>query len=44
VGAIGSGPGTVTFTALPNAVVPVVPRTGTLTIANQTFTVTQPGL
>ena len=41
-GATGNGNGTVTFTALPNAVVPVVPRTGTLTIANQTFTVNQP--
>jgi hypothetical protein len=40
-GATGSGPGTVQFNAVPNT--SGAPRTGTITIGNQTFTVTQAG-
>jgi hypothetical protein len=38
-GAMGSGPGIVTYTVAPN--LSITPRTGTITIANQTFTVNQ---
>jgi hypothetical protein len=41
-GATGSGPGTVQFNAVPNT--SGAPRTGTITIGNQTFTVTQAGI
>ena len=40
-GANGSGNGMVTFTVAPNLTLPLVQRVGTLTIAGQTFTVTQ---
>ena len=41
-GASGSGSGTVAFSAAANS--SINPRTGTLTIAGQSFSVTQPGL
>jgi hypothetical protein len=40
-GATGTGPGTVQFNAVPNT--SGAPRTGTIAIGNQTFTVTQAG-
>ena len=41
-GASGSGSGTVAFSAAANS--SINPRTGTLTIAGQSFSVTQPGI